>query len=150
MIFAVMSDTHGNLGLMHDAIRLMTCQFYARAIFHLGDDYRDANDLDVLAPGCITYRVPGLWCPEYHSFKIPKTIIQDFGPVSVACAHAQKDLRAPELAAGIILTGHTHNPEIELIGRSLYVNPGHLKSLTSRGSAARLPSSISIQLRSAP
>lgn len=32
-----------------------------------------------------------------------------------------------ELAASIVLTGHTHVAKIEKLGRSVHVNPGHLK-----------------------
>jgi len=116
---------------MHEAADAMVNRFHAEMLFHLGDDYRDAEEL-VMA-GYSVRRVPGLWCPEYHDSRIPKRLIEVFDGITVACAHADKDLRHVERAAAIILTGHTHRAEIALLGRSLYVNPGHLKSRVNQG-----------------
>jgi predicted phosphodiesterase len=116
---------------MHEAADAMVNRFHAEVLFHLGDDYRDAEEL-VMA-GYSVRRVPGLWCPEYHDSRIPKRLIEVFDGITVAWAHADKDLRHVERAAAIILTGHTHRAEIALLGRSLYVNPGHLKSRVSQG-----------------
>ena len=134
MVLGVLSDTHGNSRLMHEAADAMTNRFHAETLFHLGDDYRDAQEL--LMAGYNVRCTPGLWCPEYQDSRIPKRLIEVFNGVSVACAHADKDLRHTERAAAIILTGHTHVARIELLGRSLYVNPGHLKSLMSRNEPA--------------
>jgi len=119
---------------MHEAVDAMVNLFNAETLFHLGDDYRDAQEL--LMAGYNVRCTPGLWCPEYQDSRIPKRLIAVFNGVSVACAHAEKDLRHTERAAAIILTGHTHVARIALLGRSLYVNPGHLKSLTGRNEPA--------------
>lgn len=129
-----MGDTHRNSRLMHEAADAMVNRFNAETLFHLGDDYRDAQEL--LMAGYTVRRVPGLWCPEYQDGRIPKRLVEAFDGVSVACAHAEKDLRHTERAAAIILTGHTHVARMALLGRSLYVNPGHLKSLKSRNEPA--------------
>jgi predicted phosphodiesterase len=129
-----MSDTHGNSRLMHEAADAMIERFKAETIFHLGDDYRDADDL--FACGYTVYRVPGLWCPEYQNGRIPKRLIVTFDGIRVACAHADKDLRFEERASEIILTGHTHVANIAIFGKSLYLNPGHLKSPMGRGERA--------------
>ena len=42
-VIGVMSDTHGNLPFMHEAAELMTQAFDVETIFHVGDDYRDAE-----------------------------------------------------------------------------------------------------------
>jgi len=131
MVIGVMSDTHGNGALMLDVARLMTGTFQVEAVFHLGDDYRDA--LDLRQAGFEVRMVPGLWCPEYHDSRIPKRLVEDIEGLSVVCAHADRDLRHIHYAASIILTGHTHVARIEHIGFSLYVSPGHLKSQTDRG-----------------
>jgi len=134
MILGVMSDTHGNTKLMHKVARSMTDHFKADLIYHLGDNYCDA--LELVMAGYNLQRVPGLWCPEYNDTQIPKRLRKEYDGLTVACAHADKDLRHTERAAAIILTGHTHSAQIVLLGRALYINPGHLKSRTSRGEPA--------------
>ncbi|HOE66190.1 MAG TPA: metallophosphoesterase family protein [Candidatus Hydrogenedentes bacterium] len=131
MVIGVMSDTHGNRPLMHAVAAHLCGKLGAGLLFHLGDDYRDAVEL--AEAGYEMRMVPGLWCPEYHDFRIPRRIVEDIEGVSVACAHADRDLRAATFAAAVILTGHTHVPRIERVGFSLYVNPGHLKARSDRG-----------------
>ncbi len=131
MVLGVMSDTHGNTTLMLEMAESMEAQFGVQAIFHLGDDYKDAEWLEAAAHS--VYCVPGLWCPEYGNRRIPKTRIENIDGITVACAHAKKDLRHAERAAAIILTGHTHEAALEHIGASLYVNPGHLTAPKNRG-----------------
>jgi len=134
MIFGAMSDTHGNSVLMHEAACTMKDEFGADLIFHLGDDYEDAVELEMA--GYEVRKVPGLWCPAYHDSRVPRHLLETVDGVAVACAHAEKDLRAVERAASIILIGHTHTASLQLLGRSLYVNPGHLKARVSRGRRA--------------
>jgi len=134
MIAGVLSDSHGNLELMLAVADTMTAQHGAECIFHLGDDYADAVFLE--RNGYDVRKVPGLWCPEYRDSRIPKRLVEQIEGVTVACAHADKDLRAVERAADVVMTGHTHAPRIELLGKTLHVNPGHVKGLESRGHAA--------------
>ena len=134
MVIGVMSDTHGNRRLMHKVAADMTGRFAAEMVFHLGDYYEDALELEAL--GYRVRMVPGLWCPEYRDARTPKRMIEEVAGLTVACAHADKDLRHRERAAAIVLTGHTHEAKLALLGRSLYVNPGHLKTRGSRGEPA--------------
>ena len=134
MVIGVMSDTHGNRRLMHKVAADMTGQFSAGIVFHLGDDYDDALELEAF--GYPVRMVPGLWCPEYHDARAPTRMVEEVAGLTVACAHADKDLGHRERAAAIVLTGHTHEARLALLGRSLYVNPGHMKSLVSRGEPA--------------
>lgn len=130
-----MSDTHGNLRIMKDVAQAMRERFNVDAIIHLGDDYRDCEGL--IADGFTVHRVPGLWCPEYHDTRISKRLVDKFDGVSVACAHADKDLRHIDREnAALILTGHTHAARIELLGQSLLINPGHLKEPVCRNERA--------------
>lgn len=129
-----MSDTHGNLDLMRAVARTMTGQLRVEVLFHLGDDYTDPEELEYT--GYDLRRVPGLWCSAYQDGYTPKRLVEDFEGVAVACAHAEKDLRHVERAAAVILVGHTHVANIAHLGRSLYVNPGHLKAPISRGERA--------------
>ncbi len=130
MVLGVMSDTHGNSALMHAAAEAMTQRFGAEAIFHLGDDYADGAELRL--SGYTVHLVPGLWCPEYQNSRVPKRFVAAYDGITISGAHAERDLRYTERAAAIVLTGHTHKAEILLLGRSLYVNPGHLKALISK------------------
>jgi len=134
MVIGVMSDTHGNRRLMHKVAADMTGRFRAEIVFHLGDDYEDALELEAF--GYPVRMVPGLWCPQYDDARVPTQMIEDVAGLTVACAHADKDLGYRERAAAIVLTGHTHEASLAVLGRSLYVNPGHLKSRVSRGEPA--------------
>ncbi len=126
MIIGVMSDTHGNLRLMHQAADQMTEMHPLDLIIHVGDDYTDAQSLQMA--GYNVQMVPGLWCDAYNDHRVPNRIVLDCDGISISAAHADKDLRAQELAAAIVLTGHTHVAKIEKAGRSVHVNPGHLKN----------------------
>ena len=133
MILGVMSDTHGNLDLMRRAAEQMRL-LGAEVLYHLGDDYRDAEEL--VAEGFVVRQVPGLWCPEYQDSRILHCFVDCYDGVDVACAHADRDLRHQERAAAIVMTGHTHTAQVVMLGRSLYVNPGHLKAPMSRDEPA--------------
>ncbi|MDZ4859070.1 MAG: YfcE family phosphodiesterase [Candidatus Hydrogenedentes bacterium] len=126
MIIGVMSDTHGNLRLMHQAADQMKALHQADLIIHVGDDYADAQALAMA--GHNVRMVPGLWCDAYNNPRIPNRIVVECDGITISAAHADKDLRAAELSATIVLTGHTHVAKIEKLGRSLHVNPGHLKN----------------------
>jgi putative phosphoesterase len=130
MILGVLGDTHGNRPLMHQAVDLMLEQHPVDLFFHLGDDYGDAEEL--AACGYPIRMVPGLWCPQYHDGRIPNRLIETIDGLTVAVAHADKDLGAAGGSAAIVLTGHTHAARICLMGGSLHVNPGHLKAPQSR------------------
>lgn len=130
MVLGVISDTHGNRRLMHQVADLMTEQFNVAMIFHLGDDYGDGEELQLA--GHKVRLIPGLWCREYRTGRMLKCFVEEVAGVTIACAHADHDVRPPADKASIILTGHTHLPRIDLVGRSLHVNPGHLKGSRDR------------------
>ncbi|MCP4641892.1 MAG: metallophosphoesterase family protein [bacterium] len=131
MTIGVLSDTHGNRDLMHRVADLMQREFGVRLFFHLGDDYADGEELATYDHS--VRRVPGLWCPEYHDHRVPNCLVEQIEGITIAAVHADKDLRAVDRPAELILTGHTHEARIDRIGASLYVNPGHLKGGASRG-----------------
>jgi putative phosphoesterase len=130
MIFGVMSDTHGNFELMLEAAVIMTELHSAEFIYHLGDDYRDCVELKRL--GYDARGVPGLWCPEYNHHRVPRRLVDTIEGLSLVCVQSQRDLRPVDTERGLVLTGHTHAAIIEHIGRTLFVNPGHLKSASNR------------------
>lgn len=134
MTFGVMSDTHGNAALLLGAAAMMTATHGASAVFHLGDDYEDGQAL--IRAGYTVHQVPGLWCAVYRAGSAPRCLVESFDGVTIACAHADKDLRHQQRAAAIVLTGHTHCAHIHRFGHTLYINPGHLAALHNRGQKA--------------
>jgi hypothetical protein len=126
MIIGVMSDTHGNRKLMHQVADLMAAKHGVEMIIHVGDDYADAEEL--AAAGHAVRMVPGLYCDEYHDGRVPNRIVVQCDDITISAAHVEKDLRASELAATVVLTGHTHIARIAKAGRSIHLNPGHLKN----------------------
>lgn len=134
MILGVISDTHGNWPLMQAAAMALTREHGATLILHLGDDYEDA--LTLSNAGFPMRMVPGLWCPEYRNPRIPNLIVESYDGVSIACCHADQDVRGAARQAAIIAMGHTHTAEIRHVGRTVYFNPGHLKASAHRGRPA--------------
>ena len=139
-VIGVMSDTHGNVQWMHEVADLMQTRLGVQLIFHVGDDYRDAEQLEMT--GYKVRMVPGLWCDAYRSPKL-RWFNEHVDDIRIAGCHADKDLRAVDRSADIVLTGHTHVASIEHIANTLYVNPGHLKRPVDRGQA---PSFATIML----
>ncbi|HPO15184.1 MAG TPA: metallophosphoesterase family protein [Candidatus Hydrogenedentes bacterium] len=134
MIFGVMSDTHGNRALMHRVAEWLVQEAGADLIYHLGDDYSDF--LELRDSGYPIRGVPGLWCKEYHQPNVPKVLVEDIEGVTVACAHADQDLRGAAAQARLILSGHTHQAAIRRRNKTIRLNPGHLKAELSRGERA--------------
>lgn len=134
MIIGVMSDTHGRRPLMRRVAKKMTEEHGAAIILHLGDDYADAEELQLL--GYRVLAVPGLWCDEYQNSRVRNTLVERIDGVSIAMAHADKDWGPREKAADIVMCGHTHRAAVSRVGKRLFVNPGHLKSEHDRGELA--------------
>ncbi|GMW03504.1 MAG: hypothetical protein AMXMBFR84_46380 [Candidatus Hydrogenedentota bacterium] len=130
MNIGVMSDTHGNRKLMHEAADRMLSEFKTELIIHAGDNYSDAEELGMT--GLPVRMVPGLWCDEYHNPRIPKCIVDAADGITFAVAHTDKDLRLLNGEVAIAVTGHTHVAEIRLDRKTVYLNPGHLKSNSDR------------------
>jgi len=130
MLIGVLSDTHGNRELMFAAVVFLQ-QMGAERFFHLGDDYSDFEELKF--SGLEVYGVPGLWCREYNDWHIPNLIIEEIEGVTIAAAHSETSLNHKARAADIVLTGHTHHASMAEAGRAIYLNPGHLKNISSRG-----------------
>ncbi len=134
MILGVMSDTHGNVRLMHKVADLLSRKFAAEVIIHLGDDYADANQLEMA--GHAVWAVPGLWCPEYQSYRVPKARVETVLGRRIAFAHAERDIAPLRSGTDLLLTGHTHAARIALEDGVLSMNPGHLRRSTDRGQHA--------------
>ena len=134
MVLGVMSDTHGNVRLMHQAADLLRERLGAGVIIHLGDDYADAHQLEMA--GHTVWAVPGLWCPEYHSYRVSKARVETVCGCRIAFAHADRDLALVRPGADLLLSGHTHAACIDWADGAVHLNPGHLRRPTDRGQRA--------------
>lgn len=134
MILGVISDTHGNARRMHRVADLLSQNFAAEVIIHLGDDYADAEQLEMA--GHAVWAVPGLWCPEYHGFRVPKARVETVQGTRIAFAHAERDIASVRAGAALLLTGHTHSARIAFEDGVVCMNPGHLRRAKDRGELA--------------
>lgn len=131
MILGVMSDTHGNTRLMLRAADQMRNDHAAQHIIHLGDNWEDYEWLSMA--GYPAWGVPGLWCPEYRSRRVPKKRVDEFAGMQIGYAHTVEDLPSLDGSVELLLTGHTHRPCISLRDDIPMMNPGHLKNFRDRG-----------------
>lgn len=134
MILGVMSDTHGNTPLMLQAADRLCSEHGAEHLIHLGDNWEDQEWLYM--SGYPVSGVPGLWCPEYRSRRIPKSRVDTFAGMQIAYAHDIQDLPPLPPSLELLLSGHTHRACIGRIEECSYMNPGHLKRLQDRGQPA--------------
>ena len=130
MVIGVLSDSHGNLELMHNALVLLdTCG--VTRVYHLGDDYSDTEQL--VAEGRTVGRVPGIYAQEYKDPAVPNKLVENVDGIRIMFVHAEQDVTGADLAASdIVCVGHTHIHELRDDVHHLMVNPGHLKGPTSK------------------
>jgi len=126
MRILVMSDTHGDINRM-DQVRQHVGK--VDAVFHSGDSELEANheslmdafvvsgncDWDSSFPNEVFTEVAGnrIFMTHGHLFQVKSTMM----PLST---------RAQELAADVVLFGHSHLLGAELVNHTLFVNPGSL------------------------
>jgi putative phosphoesterase len=160
MIVGVVSDTHGNQeGMLLLAKRLKSLG--VGIVLHLGDDYQD---LAILAQaGLEVFGVPGLYCPEYREPMILNRQVAELGGVKFLLTHTEARSRFdgpedldPEMTCyevDAVLFGHTHTPALEERQGIAWINPGHLRDRTDRGSPATFallhisPFELKVQIR---
>ena len=132
MPIGLLSDTHGNLSLMHAAAEQLAGRLSAEVLVHLGDDFEDGEELSVW--GLPVLRVPGLYCPAYHDEDVPRVLFKEVEGRSVAFVHREEDLSPEERGAcSVLAVGHTHRYVFRSESQPLVVNPGHLKASIHRG-----------------
>jgi uncharacterized protein len=114
----LISDTHG---LLRPEVRvaLKDC---AR-ILHAGDicDMRVLEELEQIAP------VVAVRGNNDHAAKVrdlPLVARVEIGGVRVCVVHDLADLDAGAAEADVVVSGHSHRPDMHMEGRVLYVNPG--------------------------
>ncbi|MGB9846654.1 MAG: YfcE family phosphodiesterase [Desulfotomaculales bacterium] len=145
MRVGLVSDTHGELENLREALRQMTDRHAVEMVVHLGDEWEDAAVFRELPPAVEVLAVPGIYAPEYRNPAVLNRVVREIAGWRVLFTHASSatasdlpgDPDPEELAAGhavdVVAYGHTHVPSAEERGGVLWVNPGHLKSADKKG-----------------
>jgi len=134
MKMAVFSDSHGNIHLLEQALRI-ALDSGANLLVHLGDYYDDLGELDY--GDAAVYRIPGLPGTDAKAHFYDPIIRFSFGGVRMLAIHDREKLPAEGPACDLVLCGHTHKADCSLgADERWYLNPGHLKSLIDRGEQA--------------
>jgi putative phosphoesterase len=143
MKIGVVSDSHGHVDNLRRAIKAMNGGG-AEVIIHLGDDYDDVKALSDQERTTII-QVPGVFSTYYQEPGIPNRIIETWEGVPVLLTHTpephQNDLPTdldPKAVAArgevrVVLSGHSHIPEVREEEEVIWVNPGHLKDDDKKG-----------------
>jgi putative phosphoesterase len=127
MRIGIVSDTHGNIGLLEKAVDLLVRKQKISMLCHLGDEYDDIAELKDLYTELL--QVPGIYDSRYKDGSLPAKLSEMVLGFSLLILHSlEKDLTDDdESRSDIILYGHTHRAELKLNEGRLYMNPGHLK-----------------------
>lgn len=129
MILLILSDFHGNISHMEQAVELVQ----PRMILHLGDCWQDGEQLHRLFPGTAFEQVPGN-C-DYRSSQPQEKLLEIEGKRILLCHghtyHVKESLleagyAAEEQQADLFLFGHTHQPLWDFRGRTIFLNPGSI------------------------
>ncbi len=140
MKLLVLSDSHGNTGLIYKLLESMHSQL--DYVIHLGDCFTDIDCYTTVFPKINFVSVTGN-C-DYYCKEIPSLTITVEG-VRIFITHGHQYRvksglytilkAAKENDAGLCLFGHTHRPETDTLSGIMFVNPGSL-SLPRDGSKA--------------
>ena len=143
MKILVVSDTHGELNNVRKLVDLCKSEIKPDIIIHLGDDSPDAEPFKEL--NVPLYVVPGVFEPHYKEPTTKRRLVVELEGLKFLLSHTdtkhqndppeekdpQEMLNSGEV--DVLLHGHTHIPKIELRGRKLIINPGHLKTTDKKG-----------------
>ena len=130
MKLLIFSDSHGYLPLMEKAVR----REQPDRIIHLGDHFRDGEELHGRFPQIPMAQVAGN-CDRFSSLlRLPETGIERWGNVKFLLTHGHLqnvkrtllplELAAREQGANVALFGHTHSPFCQMEQGVLLFNPG--------------------------
>ena len=127
MNILVLSDSHGNISNMEEAVEREKPDM----ILHLGDCVRDAQRLEERYPDIPLLGVPGN-C-DYGGLDQPERLTE-LGGVRILMMHGHTRrvksgpmaaiYAARECGADILLFGHTHVPLVDYDGALWVMNPG--------------------------
>ncbi len=129
MTILVLSDSHGNVANMELAVRKTAPQM----IFHLGDCWRDAEQLRSRFPDIPMVQVPGN-C-DFRSDEPAEVLLEMEGRRMLLCHGHTYGVKSSLMRAGyaaeekdldLFLFGHTHRSLVDKRGKTLFVNPGSI------------------------
>ncbi len=130
MKLLVMSDSHGNVANMLEAVRRETPD----RVIHLGDCWRDAEHLHDRCPDIPLDHVPGN-C-DFRFTEEPAEQLLQFGGRRILICHGHTySVKQSLLMAGLaseekgldaFLFGHTHRALCDYHGKTLFLNPGSI------------------------
>ena len=129
MKILVLSDSHGNIDNMVRAVE----KEQPRMILHLGDCWADAEKLRRRFPDIPMEQVPGN-C-DYRSFEQAERLVFVEDKRIFLCHGHTLGVKQSLLRAGykaeeekldLLLFGHTHQPLVDMRGRTLFINPGSI------------------------
>ena len=131
MKILVLSDSHGNVRDMVTAVEREQPQM----ILHLGDCWRDAEKLSEEFPNIPMQHVPGN-CDFRPGEELEKVIFVEDYRILICHGHTygvkttllQAGFAAEEKNVDAFLFGHTHKPLVDMRGKTLFLNPGTMKS----------------------
>ena len=129
MKILVLSDSHGNLNNMVRAVEVSA----PRMILHLGDCWRDGEKLHELFPKIPFEQVPGN-CDFRPSEPSERLLFLEDKRVLICHGHTygvkqslvSASYAAEEQNLDLFLFGHTHNPLVDMRGKTLFLNPGSI------------------------
>lgn len=154
----IVSDSHGNLVNLREAVNYLVEEIKIDYLIHLGDDYKDTKILDEYK-NIQVFKVPGVYDPEYKDPSIEQRLLIKIEEVNLLLSHTLRTHKtevAPKIRpeevlenkrADIILFGHTHKYSLEKKNDILLLNPGHLKEEREEGSPPTL-ATIKIEAKS--
>ena len=129
MKILVLSDSHGNLSNMEQAVE----QTKPDLILHLGDCWQDAQQLHACYPSIPMQQVPGNcdYRPHESSEKLlfpeDRRLLMCHGHTyGVKQSLLTAGLAAEEQQLDFFLFGHTHRPLHDVRGRTTFLNPGSI------------------------
>jgi putative phosphoesterase len=129
------SDSHGNKELLFLASSYLIDIASVEKVYHLGDDYPDADPL--IKRGVKTIRVPGIFEEGYKKGTLPKVVNDMVAGKRLTLVHRLEDLSKEERKrADVILYGHTHDFAAFSEEGKIFINPGHLKEKSHKGREA--------------
>ena len=129
MKLLVLSDSHGNLSHMEEAV----LRVRPRMILHLGDCWRDGEKLRDLFPDIPFHQVPGNcdYRPDEPAERLlfleDKRVLMCHGHTyGVKQTLLNAGYTAEEQNLDLFLFGHTHKPLVDMRGKTLFLNPGSI------------------------
>lgn len=145
MRLGLISDTHGELENLREALRQLSQVHDVEEVVHLGDEWEDAEAMKEEWPDLKLLIIPGVYARQYLDPAIPNRPVYRFENWKILFTHTPEahandlpnDPDPVKLATAhridVVAYGHTHIPALEERDSVLWVNPGHLKSTDKKG-----------------